>query len=397
MRPCIGSQRVAGWLLRPALIVATVLGITACQPVTVEPSPTPETVASTSPAPTQRPDVEVTTVAEKLDTPTSMAAFPDGTLLVAGISGVSKVDAQGEVTRFKLTPPGMESPGGILDVAVPRWFDATLRLYVCYRTTSDIRVVPFEANPELTGATAGPVLLSGIPVAQNGPNGCELAFGPDGNLYVGTADAGQPRAPQDLASLAGKILRIDPMTHQPPPDNPFIDRTDPNTQLVFSYGHREVTGIVWNPDTGTMYATDRGPDRDDEVNVIVADGNYGWNPASASTNSYSVDQVPMTDLALPNARPAAYSSGENSRGLGPATFIEGAEWGVLDGSLAVSNTVGPRLLFLPITGEVVGAPMSLETPNPVGPTVDVVHLPDGDLVVLSLGGSDSRILRVTVV
>ena len=72
---------------------------------------------------------------------------------------------------------------------------------------------------------------------------------------------------------------------------------------------------------GQLYAIDRGPGRQDEINVVVAGGNYGWNPASASVTEYQTDGVPMTDLSIANARPAAYNSGDVGQQLGPADDV----------------------------------------------------------------------------
>ena len=97
-------------------------------------------------------------------------------------------------------------------------------------------------------------------------------------LYIGTGDVGVPMLAQDLDSLAGKILRLTP-EGEIPEDNPF-----PNSP-VYSYGHRVVQGITWDPETGVMFNSEHGPSgmekelhvRDsDEINRIEKGQNYGW-------------------------------------------------------------------------------------------------------------------------
>ena len=142
--------------------------------------------------------------------------------------------------------------------------DGDGNLYVPARAASGdcpVYRVPIE-NPTRTivGTIPGPCSPSG------------LAFGPDGKLYVGTGDGQQPqRNPQDLASLGGKVLRMN-LDGSIPDDNPELDGVKSH---VWTYGHRNAQGIDFGPD-GTLYASEQGPKTDDEVNALVAGGNYGW-------------------------------------------------------------------------------------------------------------------------
>ncbi|MGP4078645.1 PQQ-dependent sugar dehydrogenase [Pseudalkalibacillus sp. R45] len=111
------------------------------------------------------------------------------------------------------------------------------------------------------------ILIEGIP---GGPihNGGRLAAGPDEKLYITTGDAGEPDLAQDEDSLAGKILRLN-LDGTIPDENPF------NDSPVYSYGHRNPQGIGWTKD-GKMYSSEHGSTDRDEINEIVAGGNYGW-------------------------------------------------------------------------------------------------------------------------
>ena len=96
-----------------------------------------------------------------------------------------------------------------------------------------------------------------------------IKFGPDGKLYVGTGSISDLLdESQNLDSLAGKILRLND-DGTIPTDNPFED------SYIFSYGHRNPTGFAWNMQ-GIMYATESGPTKNDEINLISAGSNYGW-------------------------------------------------------------------------------------------------------------------------
>jgi glucose/arabinose dehydrogenase len=113
------------------------------------------------------------------------------------------------------------------------------------------------------------VIIDSIPGAQFNDGG-SIKFGPDGKLYISTGDATIPELAQNVKSLAGKILRLNP-DGTIPDDNPFLGSP------VYSYCHRNIQGIAWHSQTKRLYATEQGgPSGNDEINVIKAGSNYGW-------------------------------------------------------------------------------------------------------------------------
>jgi len=131
--------------------------------------------------------------------------------------------------------------------------DGRGRRFVMYTGERDNRVVRLE--PDGTQR----VLVSGIAKAAIHDGG-RLRFGADGMLYASTGDAGVPPSAQDPEGLNGKVLRIDP---------------ESGRATVFSRGHRNIQGLCVGPD-GRLLATEHGPDRGDEVNVITEGSNGGW-------------------------------------------------------------------------------------------------------------------------
>jgi PQQ-dependent dehydrogenase (s-GDH family) len=143
---------------------------------------------------------------------------------------------------------------------------------------------------EATGTLKDPVdLIAGIP-AKNDHNSGRLKFGPDKTLYYTIGDGGKdqlgnwcipiesqrlPTAEEIGASnwmaYQGKTLRLN-LDGSIPADNPEINGVKSH---VWTYGHRNAQGIDFGPD-GTLYASEQGPKTDDEVNVLVSGGNYGW-------------------------------------------------------------------------------------------------------------------------
>jgi glucose/arabinose dehydrogenase len=189
----------------------------------------------------------------------------DGTILE--LAGVGTDEAG---TRVVGTVEGVAhgGEGGLLGLAV-RSDDGIEWLYAYSTAAGGNRIQRFELTGDAGSLGLGAVetVIEGLPSAGN-HNGGRIAFGPDGMLYAGVGDAGDPASAQDPDSPAGKILRLAP-DGEIPQDNP-----DPGSP-VYSSGHRNVQGLAWDED-GTMFATEFGQNTWDELNVIEPGGNYGW-------------------------------------------------------------------------------------------------------------------------
>jgi glucose/arabinose dehydrogenase len=208
-------------------------------------------------------DVTAEDVVTGLQSPWGLAFRPDGSALVSERDTGRILEVRdGRATEVARIPESrLRGEGGLLGIALaPN--DPDGWLYVYYTTEEDNRIVRLQV-----GSSRPPeVLVTGIPAAAIHDGG-RLAFGPDGYLYAGTGDADQKGRSQDLGSLGGKILRMT-TEGRPAPGNPF-------GTLVWSYGHRNVQGLAWARD-GTMYASEFGQNRYDELNRIEPGRNYGW-------------------------------------------------------------------------------------------------------------------------
>ena len=67
-----------------------------------------------------------------------------------------------------------------------------------------------------------------------------------------------------------------------PPDNPLVGNAEGLREEVYAWGFRDPSGLAFDPTTGRVWVTDRGAVRLDEVNVVTAGGNYGWNVMEAN-------------------------------------------------------------------------------------------------------------------
>ncbi len=263
MRRARGTSPM-GWCA--CVLTFVILGAFPPSPGCVKPE-------STSPE-----DVRVDVVARGLQIPWAIEFAPDGRIFLTERPGRIRVIRDGELQSepWAQIPVAHEGEGGLLGLALDPNFAENGFVYVYYTYREGTRLwnrVARLTDREGRGEDLV-VILDRIP-GSTIHNGGRIRFGPDGKLYVTTGDANVPASAQDLASLAGKILRLNP-DGSIPTDNPF-----PNSP-VWSYGHRNPQGLAWHPVTGALFSTEHGPSGlppnccHDEVNVIEPGQNYGW-------------------------------------------------------------------------------------------------------------------------
>lgn len=354
-------------------------------------SPVPGT--GDSPAPVD--DVTVAdTLATGLAAPWGLAVLPDGDALVTLRDEARAVIVTRDGDVLDVTGDGADQladqtrpdgEGGLLGVAVlPGGTEASVEV-VLYRSGQDDNAV---LRGTLTGTELGSLtpVVEGIPRART-HNGGQVAVGPDGLLYVSTGDAGEPGRAQDPESLGGKILRVT-LEGEPAPDNP-----DPDSP-VFSLGHRNVQGLGWSDD-GTMYASEFGQNALDEVNRVVAGGNYGWPLVEGDDVGVGVDEATLAELVAP----VATWSTDVASPSGLAVTPEGV-W--------LAGLRGQRLWLVPTEdtgsadGGAAGEPRDFLT-GELGRLRGVVAVGERELWVLTNatdgrgdpGPDDDRLVRVT--
>lgn len=356
-----------------------------------------ETSDEASTASDEVPSLEVEVVADGLSIPWDVQLLPDGTALVTERGGrLLALDADEEEPReveIDLSELFVGSEAGLMGMAVSPAFEEDGTIYLCHAATPpdaqpDVRVTRWTLDEDVTAATRDGVVVDGIPLSSGRHSGCRLLLTDDGTLLVGTGDAAEGTHPQDLASLGGKVLAVTPEGEPADPEG-HVEGGDPR---ILTYGHRNVQGLAVQPGTGAVWEVEHGPDVDDEVNVLVPGGNYGWDPVPGYDES-----VPMTDLAaFPDAVEAAWSSGAPTHATSGAAFLEGEEWGAWDGALAVAELKGSGVTVLTVDGEAVtGETRVEELDGTYGRLRSLTLDEDGALWVTSSNGDGDVVLRVT--
>ena len=199
---------------------------------------------------------------------------------------------------------------GLLGLALHPDFASNGRFYI-YHTVPECTIAEYSVlGDPATSNTADPtsrrVLLTITPAASTRTHVAGwLAFGPDNYLYASVGDHRVPASAQDLQTLRGKILRIDPDGRDPgleyaiPPSNPFASPTDPGRDEIWAFGLRNPWRCSFDRDTGSLWIGDVGEVSWEEINRRPASSpggeNYGWpcyeGPAAQGCNPAPPDLV----------------------------------------------------------------------------------------------------------
>ena len=193
-------------------------------------------------------------------------------LLITEAAGNIVAVENGRLNRYPLQtsdPIVNDGGSGLLGMALASDFETSGRAYFyhSYRSASGLTNKVIEARFDGQSWRETRVVLAGIP-GHRLYNGGRIGFGPDGHLYVTTGWTENGDLPQDLTSLAGKILRMT-RDGRVPDDNPF------KGSLIYSYGHRNPQGLAWNA-AGELFVAEHGQSGRDEINLVRPGANYGW-------------------------------------------------------------------------------------------------------------------------
>ncbi|GHC38596.1 PQQ-dependent sugar dehydrogenase [Aidingimonas halophila] len=396
---------------------------------------------------TDTPDLSQETLLSGLEDPWDMAFLPDGTMFFTEkCLGLSVRDADGDVNHllgmedsdgYASTADDLMCSGqaGMNGVAIDPDFDDNRYVYVysASNMSSPItnRVLRLTVNEDFTEVSDRTDIVDDIPFkpeATDHPfgdagahNGGRIRFGPeDGYLYVPTGDNHNSELPQSPDSLGGKVLRID-RAGEAAEDNDPPAGFDPR---IYTYGHRNVQGLTFHPETNQPIVTEHGPWHSDEVNALVNGGNSGWDPRPNMSGrgdcpdnycGYEPNQnegmspkeraayMPLTDTTVyPNAMTPAWQNNGLSQGINGTDFLTGEQWRGWDGRMAIGfmgigfgdTAVGQRINLIDLheTGEAVNDVAEMHVPMGPARFRSLVQGPDGNLYAAVDEGNIYRII-----
>lgn len=328
-------------------------------------------------------------------------------------TGAVKRFQNGSVTTVLNIPVATNSERGLLGMALaPGFSQNDGRIYLYYSagsgsTWTENRLARYTWN----GTTlAGPTTLATFGTAGDGQNsgpnhnGGPLLYGADGKLYGATGDLNRSGIEQNQSATTsartGGVFRLNP-DGTAPLDNPFASNANADVRRWYTYGVRNSFGLAVDPATGRLWNTENGPDAYDEINLLSAGMNSGWNPVMGPDGR---DPQSVADLALLPG--AAYQDPKFSFvdpiGITALQFAHGSSWGTqYDDAVLVGEVNGGRIwLFrlnaardgFVLAGDVADAvldPNDAFSPFGTGFGIvsDITQGPDGALYITSLTGN----------
>ncbi|MFP4516708.1 MAG: PQQ-dependent sugar dehydrogenase [Desulfovibrionales bacterium] len=339
-------------------------------------------------------EVRLETLVSGLDHPWGMAFLPDDRLLVTErnsgnlyivdtdhtlsqpLEGVPEVRAQGQ--------------GGLMDVALDPDFAENNIVYLSYAK-------PGEGGEATTALGRGTLAGDRIENFQDifvqepytsGSNhfGNRIEFSPDGEfLFLGLGERFKFDPAQDLSNHLGTVIRISP-DGSVPDDNPFVGRENAKDE-IWSYGHRNIEAMAFQPATGALWVGEMGPEGGDELNLIEKGANYGW-PVVSWGRHYDGRDIPD-----PPTRPEFKDAARHwTPVISPCgmVFYQGDKFPDWRDKALIGGLTHKEVVILSFDGTRVIDEDRLPMPARIR---DVDEAPDGSIYVLT-DQDDGKIIRI---
>lgn len=340
------------------------------------------------------PKVQILT--EGLEYPWSLSFLPAGGFLLTERSGqLVTLGSDGRVLQkldVNLPEFYAAAQGGLLEVLLAEDFAQSGRLFLSYvcgtanansvclasaswqdNQLAEVKQI-FRATPDRRGA------------AHYGGRMVQL---PDQSLILTLGDGFDYREQaQNKANHLGKIVRLQ-QDGSVPADNPFIGQTGVAAE-IFTLGHRNVQGIVYDAATGNLWSHEHGPKGGDELNLLTSGSNYGW-PVATSGIDYTGARVSPFTRFSGMAEPVY----QWSPSIAPAgmTLYRGAAFPQYQGNILITALAGKALHRLVLDGDKVVQEEKLLT-SLDSRLRDVRTGPDGLIYILT-DGPAGKLLRLT--
>ncbi len=336
--------------------------------------------------------LEVTRVASGLENPWAIAFVGDDRVLVSERPGRVQLIENGEWTEIDGLPQvHAQNQGGMLDLVPHPDFDENGWVYMTWSRGDSDETVPALGRARLEGTAFvdfEELFESNTPTSPGRHYGSRILFLDDGTLLMTIGDRGaEPDRAQDTRDHSGTVVRLND-DGSVPDDNPFVGNDDYAPE-IWSYGHRNIQGIILHPATGEVWATEHGPRGGDELNRIEPGLNYGW-PAATLGREYGSQEPFSDDRHLPGMEDPVWEFLPTLAPSGLAVVAGGFEnW---EGDLLAGGLAAERILRVVLEeGQVVHIEELLT--GELGRIRDVRQAPDG-AIWFAVDASDGAVYRM---
>ncbi len=322
------------------------------------------------------------TIVPELINPWGMAFLPDGSILITEKEGKLIHFKNGQKTEISGLPEiSNRGQGGLLDIRIAPDYEESGWIYMTYSSTDGEEK---GANTALMRAKLDGTQLSNQEILYKaGPNttkgqhfGSRIAFDNDGHVFFSAGERGDRDInQQDITRDNGKVYRLN-LDGSIPQDNPFVG-VENAKEAIYSYGHRNPQGMIFNEATGEIWVHEHGPRGGDEINVVKKGANFGWPVITYGIN-YS--GTPITDETAKEGmeQPLYYWVPS----IAPSGFakVTSDNYPELKGNLLVGSLkfVYLEALYLDSNNEVIKREKLLDG---IGRVRNVIQGPDGMIYV----------------
>lgn len=275
------------------MIIAVALSLLACSAK----SPIDETPVTGTIITSEKQKFMVDTLTNSLGSAWGIAFLPDGRILVNEKKGEIRIIKDGKLLPEKITGvPAVYTNGqaGLMDIQLHPDYASNGWIYLTYAKpgTGGGGTVVARAKLQGNALTGLQELFTALPLTSSGAHfGSRLVFDGKGYIYFSSGERGNMSNAQNLGNHLGKILRLHD-DGRIPIDNPFVNTPGAKPE-IWSYGHRNPQGLVYDRSKNQLWNHEHGPKGGDELNLVEKGKNYGWPVISYGIN---YDGSIITDL-----------------------------------------------------------------------------------------------------
>ncbi len=237
----------------------------------------------------------LTPLVSGLEHPWGLAFLPDGSILITERAGRLRLVRDGQLEQAAISglpKIAVSGQGGLLDVALHPQFEQNRLIYLSYSAGNLLQKGTEVIRGRLQDMQLQQVqtIFKALPKKKGSRHfGSRLLFLSDGTLLITLGDRGARPSAQDLGQHPGAVVRLRDDGNVPE-DNPFLDHAGAQPE-TYSYGHRNIQGIAWQPDPGRLWVHEHGPMGGDELNLLEPGLNYGWPIVTYGVNYVSGTQI----------------------------------------------------------------------------------------------------------